>query len=67
MSDNKYSVGDMVKLNAGGPDMSVYTVSRDSSTDEFKGTYRCQWFAGRKLESGVFEEECLVEVSSDDS
>ena len=64
--DNKYAVGDVVKLNAGGPDMSVYLVSRDSSTDVFKGTYRCQWFAGKKLESGLFDEEGLLKVDSNE-
>ena len=26
----------------------------------FGGSYRCQWFAGKKLEYGVFREQCLV-------
>jgi Uncharacterized small protein (DUF2158) len=28
--------------------------------------YRCQWFAGSKLESGIFPVESLVKVESED-
>ena len=50
----EYGVGDIVKLRSGGPDMSVNTVYTDY--------YRCQWFAGKKLESGNFQEEQLERV-----
>lgn len=71
MSKNKYSVGDVVKLNAGGPDMSVSKVIEGFGSKEFEHSYKCQWFAGKKLESGVFEEASLIksnpEVDSNDS
>ncbi|MBK0026401.1 DUF2158 domain-containing protein [Stenotrophomonas sp. S48] len=55
---DKYKVGDKVKLNVGGPDMAVYEVHSGVS-----GTsYRCKWFAGKKLEVGFFAEEMLDAV-----
>lgn len=63
--DNKYVVGDIVTLNAGGPDMSISMINRDIR-DEFKGSYRCQWFAGKKLESGTFDEASLLKVDNDE-
>lgn len=63
--DNKYVVGDIVTLNAGGPDMSVYTINTDVR-NEFKGSYRCQWFAGKKLESGIFDEASLLKVDNNE-
>ncbi|HGW3602043.1 MULTISPECIES: DUF2158 domain-containing protein [Acinetobacter] len=57
----KYKVGDKVKLIVGGPIMAVSEVimSGYGSQEQFNGRYRCQWFAGKKLDSGVFEEENL--------
>ena len=67
MSNAKYSIGDVVKLNAGGPDMTVLGFgSRGLRGGDFEGTYKCQWFAGKKLEFGVFAEESLLEVDSDE-
>lgn len=57
----KFSLGSKVKLNVGGPEMVVYMINEHRS-GEFTGTYRCQWFAGKKLENGPFAEESLVEV-----
>jgi len=54
---NKYELGDIVKLNSGGPDMSVKTVPLEARV-----WYRCDWFAGKKLESGEFREEQLILV-----
>lgn len=51
---NKFIVGDIVKLKSGGPEMTVQR-ERDSY-------YTCQWFAGKKLESGVFPEGSLEKV-----
>ncbi len=62
MSDvNIYNLGDTVKLKSGGPDMSVKEVIKNMSK-EFSGSYRCQWFAGKKLDTGVFPQESLVAV-----
>lgn len=52
----KFEIGDVVKLNAGGPEMSVYEVL--TGYDE----YKCQWFAGKKLEEGFFEGRTLILV-----
>lgn len=62
----KYKVGDKVKLNVGGPDMAIQKIiiSKSYHTDEefFSGKYDCQWFAGKKLDSGTFPEESLIQV-----
>lgn len=55
--ENKYSVGDIVKLKSGGPDMTI-----QAELDEFTGFCTCQWFAGKKLEQGRFPEESLEKV-----
>ena len=57
----KYKIGDKVRLNVGGPDMAVKSISR-SMNDRFTGQYRCQWFAGKKLDSGDFPEDSLVQI-----
>lgn len=63
--DNKYSIGDRVKLNCGSPEMTVLGFGPNGmrTVEKFNGTYKCQWFAGKKLEYGVFAEESLLEVS----
>lgn len=58
-----YNKGEIVYLVTGGPSMSISEVQRSFSTDEFKGTYRCQWFAGKKLEHGDFPEESLTKTN----
>ena len=54
---NEFNVGDIVKLKSGGPEMTVQQTPRDMSPH-----YKCQWFAGKKLESGVFPEGSLERV-----
>ena len=54
MSEQEFAVGSIVKLKSGGPDMSVKSV--------YKEQYTCQWFAGKKLEQGVFPPQSLVPV-----
>ncbi|MFC3606735.1 YodC family protein [Stutzerimonas tarimensis] len=51
---NEFKIGDIVKLKSGGPEMTVQQAPTDTST-----YYKCQWFAGKKLESGVFPEGSL--------
>lgn len=58
MAKNKFSVGDRVMLKSGGPPMTVKSVP-NYPPDEH---YSCQWFAGKKLESGEFPAESLKEV-----
>lgn len=57
-----FNAGDTVKLKSGGPVMTV----RDTP-DAHNSTYTCQWFAGRKLESGRFQEASLVAAAADDA
>ncbi|TGA72329.1 DUF2158 domain-containing protein [Aliivibrio fischeri] len=61
-----YAVGDIVKLKSGGPDMTVKEVIKNGigSDGPFNGNYRCQWFAGKKLDNGVFPQESLLKVNS---
>ncbi len=55
----KYKVGDIVRLRSGGPEMTVAALPEDRQYSDF---YRCQWFAGKKLESGNFQEASLEPV-----
>ncbi|MFM5011814.1 YodC family protein [Aeromonas veronii] len=59
----KFSVGDVVKLASGGPDMTIHVqVKSIGEHREFNGLYKTQWFAGKKLETGTFAEETLEKV-----
>ena len=69
-------VTDVVKLNAGGPKMSILRfIGADKSNfqlktaDEFiklqgfkEGDVICQWFDGNKLSTGTFKRETLIKV-----
>jgi uncharacterized protein YodC (DUF2158 family) len=57
-TEDEFQIGDIVKLKSGGPDM---TVQRLPDTSE---QYTCQWFAGKKLESGRFKEATLERKTS---
>lgn len=46
-------VGDVVTLKSGGPEMTVKAIYTD-------GDHECQWFAGKKLESGFFPLSSLT-------
>jgi uncharacterized protein YodC (DUF2158 family) len=50
----KFNVGNIVQLKSDGPDMTVEHVP-----DRATASYRCHWFAGKKLESGLFHEDTL--------
>ncbi|SQI36393.1 Uncharacterized small protein [Leminorella richardii] len=54
-----YNVGDQVIIKSGGPAMTIEKVMEHHVTEDFIGTYRCQWFAGKKLDMGIFPEESL--------
>ncbi|AFM60230.1 MULTISPECIES: YodC family protein [Enterobacteriaceae] len=62
---SKYKVGDKVKLRSGGPVMTVQQISVPQPT-MYRGTNRCQWFAGKKLEEGYFPDDSLEEVGDDE-
>jgi uncharacterized protein YodC (DUF2158 family) len=52
---DKFKIGDIVQLKSGGPEMTVLSLPNQSFH-----RYQCQWFAGKKLESGSFAEESLI-------
>ena len=54
-------VGTTVKLKSGGPDMTVKGILNTSNGP----IIRCQWFAGKKLESGDFAPESLELATSE--
>jgi uncharacterized protein YodC (DUF2158 family) len=63
---SSYNVGDAVKLKTGGPDMSISKIFAPNPTIGRTGVeYRCQWFAGKKLESGDFPPESLELVGKE--
>lgn len=51
----QFTIGTIVKLKSGGPEMTVQRFLALSSGNVF----RCQWFAGKKLESGDFPPDSL--------
>lgn len=57
---NQYAAGDLVRLKSGGPTMTVADISDVSGV-------RCQWFAGKKMESGWFPPESLIEGTDDEA
>lgn len=58
-SKKEFVAGDIVQLLSGGPTMTVHDFSAPS------GTYFCQWFAGKKLDSGRFKFSQLKLVEDD--
>lgn len=56
----KFAVGNIVKLKSGGPEMTVQTLPEKSGM-----SYNCQWFAGKKLESGRFPADSLELVKTE--
>ncbi|VTU22942.1 putative small protein [Variovorax sp. PBL-H6] len=59
---NSFKLGERVQLNVGGPTMSVKRITTGTPPN-----YECQWFAGKKLDSGIFAPEQLVRVTDDDA
>jgi len=55
-SSQKFKTGETVQLISGGPIMTVEEITYD-------GEVRCQWFAGKKLESGNFLPDSLIRAS----
>jgi uncharacterized protein YodC (DUF2158 family) len=60
-----FKVGSIVKLKSGGPDMTVNVVLMNHITDRPNGNYKCQWFAGKKLEDGIFPGDSLNIVTQE--
>ncbi|MHC2993900.1 MAG: DUF2158 domain-containing protein [Candidatus Atribacteria bacterium] len=59
--NQEFQNGETVRLISGGPIMTVRSIS------EYDGDVHCQWFAGKKLESGEFPPDSLVRVSVDET
>ncbi len=55
----KFKTGDIVRLKSGGPDMTVQSYSTDI-LEGHKQVVHCQWFNGKKAESGAFQEDMLI-------
>jgi uncharacterized protein YodC (DUF2158 family) len=64
MSNQNFEVGKIVTLKSGGPEMTINKVMENYEGDSTR-LYRCQWFAGKKLDSGDFPSESLIEVISE--
>ena len=56
--NQEFKTGDTVKLISGGPIMTVKIHDYDQ--------VECQWFAGKKLESGYFPPDSLIRASVDE-
>lgn len=62
----KFKIGDKVRLNVGGPDMAVHSIlEKRLGYGDFSGSYRCQWFAGKKSDKDNFPEESLVLIEEE--
>ena len=61
-----FNRGDMVRLNTGGPPMSVAKVQEfgpDAPGDHLIGwQILCAWFAGEEEKGSWFPPECLVKI-----
>lgn len=70
MIDGHFGTGEIVKLRSGGPRMTGKEVFAPDIDDILRRKdsyeYRCQWFAGSKLQDGIFSEEGL-ELCSDET
>jgi len=55
-SNQEFKIGDTVTLKSGGPIMTVEEILSNNHV-------RCQWFAGKKLESGVFPPDSLTRAN----
>ena len=59
---SKLEIGDVVRLNSGGPDMTVFAPARSPLTPE--GTVGCVWFVDNdELRTGKFHVNCVDEIA----
>lgn len=59
-----FKIGNQVQLLSGGPVMTVQRIDEGSRISGI--TIYCQWFAGKKLESGRFAPDTLRHVTEDE-
>lgn len=65
---NDFKTGDIVQLKSGGPKMVVAKSTTEKTLEipeielDPRGSVRCQWFSGSKLQEGWFDPESLVKV-----
>lgn len=52
---NNFQVGDKVKLNTGGPEMSIEDIQDNVCV--------CRWFVNGQDKTGKFVDQCLVPVA----
>lgn len=58
-----FEVGQIVRFTTGDNDLKMNVKSKGDFGEilgEFDGTYECQWFAGKKLQSDTFPHELLL-------
>lgn len=58
MEESKYKVGDIVRLNSGGPMMTIDREERKFGIDG----YICVWTDGETLWAEFFREEIITKV-----
>lgn len=59
----EFTIGDVVQLKSGGPDMTV--VSLDEDTTLKTSQVHCQWFEKNRPHSGSFPAAALEKVDED--
>ena len=57
----QFEMGDLVCIKSGGPTMTIAEVKHPTPTldDDGAQRYRCEWFAGAKIQAAIFDEEVL--------
>ena len=59
-----FKIGDVVRLNSGGPDMTIARFEDDVSDATKKNAFAfCGWFEGKKLHQKTFPLEMLELVA----
>jgi uncharacterized protein YodC (DUF2158 family) len=56
-----FANGDAVQLKSGGPKMTV-----TKRSEIYHDSYDCKWFAGSKLNEGLFSEDELKAYQEDE-
>ena len=57
MTNDTFNPGDVVKLNSGGPAMTISYIGRSDDRRIY-----CQWFHGNDLTEGSFYAEALTKT-----